>query len=154
VIFTAAPLDNLYIENSNVSEITSIVRVWSGKHLRSHKYISTHPLACSCVRTACNVLRDEPSPIAANVICFCLRTELTKPLTVSDSGLEPEDVTVSEFEEEWRSCEIVDDSRTVQHGAYRARFRTNDAIRQGLEVGNSRSIEVVVLYFFGKNVFY
>jgi len=38
--------------------------------------------ACSGLRTACRDSRVDPSPIAAKATCFCLRIDLTNPLTV------------------------------------------------------------------------
>lgn len=42
----------------------------------------TYAFACSGVRTACRDSTVDPSPIAAKAIRFCLRIDLTKPLTV------------------------------------------------------------------------
>lgn len=52
----------------------------------------TYSLACADVKTTCKGSVVDPSPIVAKQMALCLRTDLTKPLTV----MKPLTVTMSD----------------------------------------------------------
>lgn len=109
---------------------------WSG---------DTDASACSGVRTACTVFKDEPSPMAANATRFCFRTLRTKPLRVKDAclGGDGDELSVSSAAmllavtvELQRVCGRVASGRL--RGRREARPRANNWLMDGRQTWSSQ----------------